>query len=422
MNKELFQSMQKQMTPSPEARAELSEKLAQPVKKRPVPWRKYGAVAACAALVIGAFSLHSYGQEDGQWMFFLRSFHRDVIETKLHSYVTVDDLTGYVTENATTATGGSEGSDQDMGMTPEDLTTAMLDVGYTQEEIDKYQSIGYQMTWANWWKFVHQQENSEGDDPFNLDNLKTFSQKELYVRTGALPAPNTGDLPGGAYVGDVPVQVGAEDYQKLMEHFNGQYPDWYGGAYLDQSGRLVVQLVEDKDPGDKSLELQVLDWTGSDQVMFSSCKYSLAQLKELMDQLNALPDADPKCREVMASWGIDEEHNRIELTLTEANGHVLAVLCRMDPEDDAIYVQVGQRASADIANDKPSVIPEGEEPVSYDIMPGGATVPDDEDLIAEEPWYDGAHYDVEDLPQQKLPAFGVDSAPEGNSSAYEPQG
>lgn len=424
MNKELFQSMQKQMTPSPEARAELSEKLAQPVKKRPVPWRKYGAVAACAALVIGAFSLHSYGQEDGQWMFFLRSFHRDVIETKLHSYVTVDDLTGYVTENATTATGGSEGSDQDMGMTPEDLTTAMLDVGYTQEEIDKYQSIGYQMTWANWWKFVHQQENSEGDDPFNLDNLKTFSQKELYVRTGALPAPNTGDLPGGAYVGDVPVQVGAEDYQKLMEHFNGQYPDWYGGAYLDQSGRLVVQLVEDKDPGDKSLELQVLDWTGSDQVMFSSCKYSLAQLKELMDQLNALPDADPKCREVMASWGIDEEHNRIELTLTEANGHVLAVLCRMDPEDDAIYVQVGQRASADIANDKPSVIPEGEEPVSYDIMPGGATVPDDEDLIAEEPWYNGAHYDTlpADLPQQKLPAFGVDSAPEEDSSAYEPQG
>mgnify|MGYP006990167386 FL=1 len=51
--------------------------------------------------------------------------------------------------------------------------------------------------------------------------------------------------------------------------------------------------MEDKDPGDKSLELQVLDWTGSDTVMFSSCKYSLAQLSELMDRLNALPDTDP---------------------------------------------------------------------------------------------------------------------------------
>lgn len=409
MNKELFDSMQKQMTPSPQVRAALTEQLAQPVKKRPVPWMKYGAVAACAALVIGVYAVYQAGKPEGK--------------AALHSYVTVDDLTGFVLENATTATGGSEGGDQDMGMTPEDLTAAMLDVGYTQEEIDEYQAIGYQMTWAKWWKFVDGQKNSEGDEPFNLDSLKVFSQKELYVHTGALPAPNTGDLPGGAYIGDAPSQEEALNaYEELMDRFDGVYPDWYGGAYIDRSGWLVVQLVEDKDPADKSLELQVLDWTGSDQVMFSSCKYSLAQLTGLMDQLNALPDADPKCREVMASWGIDEEHNRIELTLTEVNGHVLAVLCRMDPEDDAIYVQVGQRVSMDIANDKPSVIPEGEEPVSYDIMPGGATVPDDEDLIAEEPWYDGAHYDVEDLPQQKLPAFGVDSAPEEDSNAYDPQG
>ncbi len=402
MNRELFDSMQKQMTPSPQVRAALTEQLARPVKKRPTPWMKYGAVAACAALVIGVYAVYQAGKPEGK--------------AALHSYVTVDDLTGFVLENATTATGGSEGGDQDMGMTPEDLEQAMLDVGYTQEEIDEYQSIGYQMTWANWWKFVHQQENSEGDDPFNLDSLKVFSQKELYVHTGALPAPNTGDLPGGAYVGDVPVQMGAEDYQKLMDRFNGQYPDWYGGAYLDQSGRLVVQLVESKDPADKSLELQVLDWTGSDQVMFSSCKYSLAHLTELMDQLNALPDKDMKCGDVMAVWGIDEKANRIALTLTQVYDPILVVLAELDPDDDAIYVQVGQRASTDVA------VKEGEEPVSYDVMPGGATVPDDEDLIAEEPWYDGAHYDTlpADLPQQKLPAFGVDSAPEGNSSAFTP--
>ncbi len=390
MNKELFQSMQKQMTPSPEARAELSEKLAQPVKKRPVPWRKYGAVAACAALVIGVFSLHSYGQEDGQWMFFLRSFHHDVIETKLHSYVTVDDLTGFVPENATTATGGSEGTvrDQDTGMTPEDLTAAMLDVGYTQDEVDEYQSIGYQMTWANWWKFVHQQENSEGDDPFNLDDLKLFSQKELYVRTGALPAPNTGDLPGGAYIGDAPSQEEALNaYEELMDRFNGVYPDWYGGAYIDSSGWLVVQLVEDKDPADKSLELQVLDWTGSDQVMFSSCKYSLAHLKELMDRLNALPGQDMKFRDVMAGWGIDEEANRIELTLTQVYDPLLVVLAELDSDDDAIYVQVGQRATADVGTEDPAV---------HHVMPGGVPVPDDEDLAAVEPCY------VEELPG-KLP-------------------
>ena len=60
----------------------------------------------------------------------------------------------------------------------EENIVAMLDVGYTQDEVNGYQAIGYQMTWAKWWKFVHQQENSEGDDPFNLDDLKLFSQKE----------------------------------------------------------------------------------------------------------------------------------------------------------------------------------------------------------------------------------------------------
>ena len=396
MNKELFDSMQKQMTPSPQVRAALTEQLAQPAKKRPTPWMKYGAVAACAALVIGVYAVYQAGKGRDYPL---------ISKIPIHSYVTVDDLTGFVPENATTATGGSEGGDQDMGMTPEDLTAAMLDVGYTQEEIDEYQAIGYQMTWAKWWKFVDGQKNSEGDDPFNLDSLKVFSQKELYVHTGALPAPNTGDLPGGAYIGDAPSQEEALNaYEELMDRFNGVYPDWYGGAYIDSSGWLVVQLVEDKDPADKSLELQVLDWTGSDQVMFSSCKYSLAQLKELMDQLNALPGQDMKCGDVMAGWGINEEANRIELTLTQVYDPILVVLAELDPDDDAIYVQVGQRATADVGTEDPAV---------RHVMPGGVPVPDDEDLAAVEPCY------VEELPG-KLPKEEQRPATNVEAPAYDP--
>ena len=127
MNKELFDSMQKQMTPSPEVRAALTEKLTQPVKKRPIPWKKYTALAACAALVVGAFTVYQAGKD---------RYYPLISKIPIHSYVTVEDLAGYIPENATTATGGSEGSDQDMGMTPEDLTAAMLDVGYTREEIE----------------------------------------------------------------------------------------------------------------------------------------------------------------------------------------------------------------------------------------------------------------------------------------------
>ena len=60
------------------------------------------ALAACAALALGVFSIHSYCQNGGQWMFFVRSFHRgpSEISVPMHSYVTVEGLTGYAAEDA----------------------------------------------------------------------------------------------------------------------------------------------------------------------------------------------------------------------------------------------------------------------------------------------------------------------------------
>ena len=87
---------------------------------------------------------------------------------------------------------------------------------------------------------------------------------------------------------------------------------------------------------------------------------------------------------------------------------------------------MGQRPSTDTASGRPSVIPEGEEPAVYHVISGENDAPArDEDLIAVEPYYDGSDYDVdhlpEELPQQKLPAFGVDSAPGEDTAARSPQ-
>ena len=51
MNKELFRSMQEQLRPGAEIRAELTEKLA---KKKTVPVGRYAAISACAAVIVGA--------------------------------------------------------------------------------------------------------------------------------------------------------------------------------------------------------------------------------------------------------------------------------------------------------------------------------------------------------------------------------
>ena len=392
MDKELFDSMQRQMEPSPEVRAALDERLARPAKRR-MPVRKYVAVAACAALVIGGVSVYRLYQGSAKRALITQNHDRNSSTDPLHSYVTVEDVAGITLETAG-VTNNEGGGDRDVDMTPQELEQAMLDVGYAPEEIEEYQSSSYQMTWAKWWRFVHGQKDSGEGPPFSLDELKSFSERELHV--------NTGDLPGG----DVPVQVGTGDYQRLMAHFNGKLPDWYGGGYLDETGRLVVLLVESEDPGDKSLELQVQEWAGSDSVEFGSAKYSLHYLKGLMDELNRLPDTDLKYADVMAGWGIDEENNRIELTLTQAYEPLLSVLAELDPDDDAIYVQVGQRAAVYTG-------------VEDSAMPGGATASDKEerDLLT------AVTYDVEtgEISVQTYPSAVSEESGSASTPAYDPE-
>lgn len=218
----------------------------------------------------------------------------------------------------------------------------------------------------------------------------------------------TGDLPNSSGP-DAPTQDEANDaYQRLMDHLAGDLPDWYGGAYLSEDNRMVVLLVGSQDPGDKSLERQVLEWTGDGPVVFGSAKYSLAHLESLMEQLNALWDTDPQCAQVMSHWGTYEMDNRIELTLTQADEHTLAQLARLDPDGDAILVRVGQRASRDLGT---------EDPISHTVQPGGTTAPDDDAIALEPPGQEEQqqkHYAIEDLlrerPQPRLRLLPQDTS------------
>lgn len=364
MNKNCIDSMRKQMVPSPESRAALLKKLAQVPQRRKVPLRRYAALAACAALAVGILPLYHAIFNHNDIAIAKKEILQSETQGPFHSYVMADN-TQYIAENATETGAGAE---------------------------DKYTSLlGTRDSGAN-----------------------------------PLPAPNTGDLPGGAYVGDAPVQEEAADaYQKLMDRFSGEYPDWYGGAYTDDNDTLVVCLVGAQDPGDKSLEMQVLNWTDNGRVSFTDVKYSLSHLTKLMDELNRLPDADMKYGDVMAGWGINEEANCIELTLTQVYDPLLSVLARLDPDDDAICVQIGQRAVRDEAVCTDSA--KTEEPSVYHVLPGvvsapGTVIDEGKDVIAEEPVYDGAHYDLkqlpEELPEDKRPATQVSP---GRDSCYAPE-
>lgn len=419
---DLLRSMNRQLRPSPSAMASLRARLEAEKARvetsaapktgpmRPHFFRNFGALAACAALLLCAWPAYQalrpaaqatpapgpetlgpqgFSSSDAPGVSSplpvsselpavsappsqsLETLGPQGIEAlKLHSFVLAEaGAIGNYSQEITVATGSGDTGDRDKDMTPDELAQALGDAGFSQSDIDEYQAIGYQMTWAKWWKFYH--SIADAGDPFTLDALKTFSQKELHINTGALP--------GDAYEGDAAVQEeAAAAYQALMARFRADfgedaYPDWYGGSYIDKSGTLVISVTQEVSAqADKAFFLEVQDWAGSDKVAFREVKYSLTHLNALMDRLNALPETDPKCGDVMAGWGVDERGNRIELTLTGTDDHILSVLAELDPEDDAILVQVAANAATtyDTAPAQVQDLP--------DKLPGGA-------LIGEEP-------------------------------------
>ena len=346
MKHDLCSNMQKQMKPAPEVRTALSEKLSQPVKRRSSSWKRYGALAACATLIVGTFSVYHLYHNQEKWMLVTRNFPHDAEVQQLHSYVTAEETVGSVRESSTEVDSGG-------GWTPDG------DWRKHQGEVPSYGLAA-----------------QKGEGREEVDSVEMYWGEDLLIR---------GE--------DIPVQEEAADaYQKLMGRFDGEYPDWYGGAYIDDTDTLMVCLVEDQDPGDKTLELQILDWTDSDNVGFTSAKYSLAYLTELMEQLNRLPDTDPECGKLITSWHIDERNNRVELTVTQADPWILAVLAQLDPEDDAILVK-------EVKADSPAI----EDPVSHPVQPGGDTPSfNGDDAIADEPQYDDSYYSVGEFPQRDI--------------------
>lgn len=277
MNRELFVSMQKRLSPSPEARAALEARLTGK-RRRAVP--RYAVLAACLLLAAAALPLGRIVRDRAAWAQVTAGFRpgAPVSEPRLHSCVRSD------AETAADHTAGGTGRNE--------------------------------------------------------------------------------ELPGGALVREdaAAQEDAAAAYQNLMARFAadwgpGEYPDWYGGAYIDPSGALIVNLVEAHDSADKTLALQIQDWAGG-PVGFGSVKYSLSYLRRLQEQaFDAMYGLG-----LSVGCSVDEEAGRVVLTLSSVTDEALALLAELDPEDDAILVLTGP-----FAQDGSGVIqPGGEEDLTVD--------------------------------------------------------
>lgn len=464
MNKEFFSAMQRQLTPSPQARAELEEQLTGvSPKKRPSFRWQYGAAAACL-LAVAAVPLWRHWNPDlhavieGQGNS-TQAYQEDSAVTKegtealprlnfwdtappsegsANSYAAGEGVNRAVTQADLEALlGGSipavlgwEGFDQLSGMLAfgppggaSETTQRPLDelfyghfyascswgeltlmvggpgttvspdaVGRPKDYPgDAYTLIdGVEIRAA---RFTDWDGTACGEVSFTLDSgysvfysvsTPTAEQTEellsrlvqvAVVKDGLVPqalSPDS-DVDGASSAG-----TGDAAAPEPMTGVSGwQRQPWFGGYFYDNArGRYVIVAVE----GETVPDLDFGD------AAFVTGTYSYAHLSGLMDQLNELAATDPECGAVMAGWALNEMDNRIDLTITAENSHLLAILAQLDPAGDAILVTLGQRASTDGAEDLAAydVLTEEESvnSVSNPIQPGGQPI---EEPIAAEP-------------------------------------
>ena len=283
MNDPIVAQMKEQLIPSPAARAAREEGLSRPVR-RPVHRCRYWVLAACLLLAAALPLGHA------------------LLFPPLHSYVTVGEAAGQEQDASTQEAAPRPGLIiSESGLGPDTLP-------------------------------------AEEGEPYDLSRLPASAQDGV-CPAQQLPSAE-GETSSDADTGEGALLLERLTREIQREYGNGTYPDWYGGGYLDSAGDVVVLLVQGCDT--QALRSQVRDWAGGG-VSFARARYSLASLTKLQEQICA----QPSVKAVLSSCALDEENNRLVLSLTRADDEALSALAVLDPRDDAVYVQAAAPASAE---------------------------------------------------------------------------
>ena len=166
---------------------------------------------------------------------------------------------------------------------------------------------------------------------------------------------------------DVSVQESANQlYESLMSAFNSangknsstpsqlSYPDAYGGAYINDSGKLVIYVVESKieDSSDIDSTIEdisnfspadnVLDSTTADYVL-EPCEYSYTDLNNIMDLLNnyKINNQGSEIANNFKKFGLYDSENRVIVYLEEFNEEKIKEFKENVCDSDAIVFAQG---------------------------------------------------------------------------------
>jgi streptogrisin B len=170
----------------------------------------------------------------------------------------------------------------------------------------------------------------------------------------------------------------SEMYQSLLKSFapNGtpeenDYPEYYGGAYVNDDGRLVIYITD----GYFTDEIQntVMKTVDSRDVLFVSAKYSFKHLTETMNEINDYAINHPKDFEPKA-WMILDDKNYIQVVVNKIDKETPSIISDAGIKDDCVkYIAIPGEPENDV-NVNPGnkvTCPAGGLSMGYRVKKGG---------------------------------------------------
>ena len=125
-----------------------------------------------------------------------------------------------------------------------------------------------------------------------------------------------------------------EMYNKLMSSFNPdwesqdpapeEYPEYFGGAFIDNDGKFVVCIVGDT----TQYRNKVSEIIGSDDFVVESCTYSYREMMQVMDDIDSFlsDESVPHDHPFIANFAgavADVFENRVVVRLLEVNDQIV---------------------------------------------------------------------------------------------------
>jgi len=181
-------------------------------------------------------------------------------------------------------------------------------------------------------------------------------------------------------------EMSLEQYYKLIDYFNNveyspendsplivNYPEYYGGAYLDDSKKLVVFLVEEFI--DSGIKTEIENIIGAD-VVFKEATYSFSHLMTIMERINSVM-IESSQNDYIVEWMIIDKENRIQVGLLNCNEAEIWNFKKYIIDDNSIYfIKVENKAVEDINVDTGVAIGSGSSgggSVGYRVKKGNDT-------------------------------------------------